>query len=45
MFRAELVLRVSCIFLVFGARKRGKNMSGHYGQFSMPDAGMWEVQI
>ena len=36
-----LVSRVSCIFLVGGARKRGKNMSGHYGQLSAVGAAMY----
>jgi len=38
-------LQASCIVSVGGVRGRGKNTSGHYGQLSMTDAGMWEVQI
>jgi len=36
-----LVSMVSCIFLVGGTRKRGKNMSGHYGQLSVVGAAMY----
>jgi len=42
--QSSLVSQASHIFPVGRARRRGKNMSGHYGQLSVPGAGCREVQ-